>query len=43
MKLWQIQILGNPAYKFAKKNAEILIQGEIPKSAYAIHKKGGCR
>ncbi|MBG9694375.1 hypothetical protein ABD91_26990 [Lysinibacillus sphaericus] len=35
--------LKNPAYKFATKDAEVLIQGEIPKSAYIIHKKGRCR
>ncbi|MBG9756822.1 hypothetical protein [Lysinibacillus sphaericus] len=34
--------LENPAYKFATKDAEVLIQGEIPKSAYIIHKKGRC-
>ncbi|WP_421662230.1 DUF7587 domain-containing protein [Lysinibacillus telephonicus] len=35
--------LGNPAYRYAKKDAEVLIQGEIPKSAYTIHKPGRCR
>ena len=35
--------LRNPAYKFATKDAEVLIQGEIPKNAYTIHKKGRCR
>lgn len=32
-----------PALDYALKDAEVLIQGEIPKSAYTIHKKGGCR
>ncbi|MEC1180002.1 RHS repeat-associated core domain-containing protein [Metasolibacillus meyeri] len=32
-----------PAVDYAKKDAEVLIQGEIPKSAYTIHKKGRCR
>ena len=34
------EAFGNPAYRYVAKDAEVLIQGEIPKSAYAIHKKG---
>lgn len=33
--------LKNPAYKFATKDAEVLIQGEIPKSVILFIKREG--
>ena len=33
--------LNNPARKWARKDAEVLIHGDIPNEAYKIHKKGG--
>ena len=36
------QSLKNPAQKWAMKDAEVLIEGSIPSSAYTIFKKGGC-
>ena len=33
--------LNNPARKWARKDSEVLIHGDIPNDAYKIHKKGG--